>query len=165
MHIEVLICLCSEPFLVNTIHPCILLIVSIIRAEMSVCLWACVCMCMHEDRICMRLIVCLLLYLSVCYSMYVSVRQVRAHTGDVIQLVYLQNFPGGQGKHSLSSCSPPWFEWVYVPLGQGWGTMVPEKKCNKCKKTKTDSMIYYIVITTREYVEAVFWSLYIVCDV
>lgn len=24
--------------------------------------------------------------------------------------VYLQNFPGGQGKHSFSSCSPPWFE-------------------------------------------------------
>lgn len=38
---------------------------------------------------------------------------------------YLQNLPGGQDKHSLSSCNPHWVEWVYVPSGQGWGTIVP----------------------------------------
>lgn len=53
---------------------------------------------------------------------------------------YLQNFPGGQGKHSLSSCSPPWCEWVYVPLGQGWGTIVP-------KKRQTDRNIIYFFIS------------------
>lgn len=37
---------------------------------------------------------------------------------------YLQNFPGGQGKHSLSSCRPLASEGVYVPLGQGCGTIV-----------------------------------------
>lgn len=44
-----------------------------------------------------------------------------------VAMGYLQKFPGGQGKHSLSSCRPPWFEGVYDPLGQGSGTMVPVK--------------------------------------
>lgn len=47
----------------------------------------------------------------------------------------MQNFPGGQGKHSLFSCRPPWFEWEYVPLGQGWGTMVPVKRNALSQKT------------------------------
>lgn len=143
MHIKVLIWLFSEPWLLNMIYSCILLIVRIIRAQMDVCLWACVCLCI---RICTGCA-------CVCVCMHVNVRHLRAcactHWGCDASCVYLQNLPEGHGKHSLSSCSPPWFECVYVPLGQGWGTIVPGKK--RCSRAEADSVIYYIVITTKEY--------------
>lgn len=66
-------------------------------------------------------------YISVCICGCMCVSASLSMQGAMVHPAYMQNFPGGQGKHSVFSCRPPWFEWEYVPLGQGWGTMVPVK--------------------------------------
>lgn len=82
------------------------------------------CVCTGCESALLCVCVCLPLYSNV----YVNVRHVHAYSGAVMHPEYLQNFPGGQGKHSRSSRSPPRFEGVYVPLGQSRGTIVPKEK-------------------------------------